>query len=148
MSTDGTNPSPAAMDVTPGQEITFYVVADSVGGPYWTYLTFDTDALVTIPGAIETLPAADPGASIPPMPPERPYDIELTTGSNPTDGAHFRWILEINSDAPYLDQFSMWITVPNDDNYSVEDIVDFTVVPEPMTIALLGLGGLFLRRRR
>jgi hypothetical protein len=26
--------------------------------------------------------------------------------------------------------------------------VDVTVVPEPMTIILLGLGGLFLRRRR
>jgi hypothetical protein len=31
---------------------------------------------------------------------------------------------------------------------TVDDMIDVTVVPEPTTIALLGLGGLFLLRRR
>ena len=32
--------------------------------------------------------------------------------------------------------------------WAVDDTVNGTVIPEPMTIALLGLGGLFLRRRK
>ena len=34
------------------------------------------------------------------------------------------------------------------DLYGTGDTLSITVVPEPMTIALLGLGGLFLRRRK
>jgi hypothetical protein len=34
------------------------------------------------------------------------------------------------------------------DDTGTKDYLDVTVVPEPMTIALLGLGGLFLRRRK
>ena len=34
------------------------------------------------------------------------------------------------------------------DDYGTNDILEVTVLPEPMTVALLGLGGLFLLRRR
>lgn len=34
------------------------------------------------------------------------------------------------------------------DTYALLDDLDLTIVPEPMTVALLGLGGLFLRRRK
>ena len=34
------------------------------------------------------------------------------------------------------------------DSYGTNDVLEVTVLPEPMTIALLGLGGLFLLRRR
>jgi hypothetical protein len=148
LSTDGTNPAPATMDVTPDQEIDFYLISDTGGaaGVYWAYLEMDSDAPATI-NDITALPASDYDDIIPPpFPPEPPYEIII--GPDPLAGPQYTWTLHINSDAPYLDQFSMWITAPNDDNYPVEDIVDFTVVPEPMTIALLGLGGLFLRRRK
>ena len=36
----------------------------------------------------------------------------------------------------------------NDPGYTATDTLEIHVTPEPMTIALLGLGGLFLRRRR
>lgn len=34
------------------------------------------------------------------------------------------------------------------DSYGTSDTLEVTVIPEPMTVALLGLGGLFLLRRR
>jgi hypothetical protein len=36
----------------------------------------------------------------------------------------------------------------NSDYYGTNDVLNITVVPEPATVALLGLGGLFLLRRR
>ena len=36
----------------------------------------------------------------------------------------------------------------NDPGYTATNTLEIHVIPEPMTIALLGLGGLFLRRRR
>ena len=40
------------------------------------------------------------------------------------------------------------LTLYANDGVTVLDTASITVIPEPMTIALLGLGGLFLRRRR
>jgi len=34
------------------------------------------------------------------------------------------------------------------DDYGQNDVLEVTVIPEPMTVALLGLGGLFMLRRR
>ncbi|MHC4337168.1 MAG: PEP-CTERM sorting domain-containing protein [Planctomycetota bacterium] len=52
---------------------------------------------------------------------------------------------------PYDLEESDWITItPGPGNYGgyTPPIIQLHIVPEPMTIALLGLGGLFLLRRR
>ena len=46
---------------------------------------------------------------------------------------------------PYADPFA---NPPDPDNYVIGNLTGLNVVPEPATIALLGLGGLLLRRRR
>jgi hypothetical protein len=43
---------------------------------------------------------------------------------------------------------TMGITLYSDDWATVDTAVSFTQTPEPITIGLLGLGGLFLRRRK
>jgi hypothetical protein len=53
--------------------------------------------------------------------------------------------LGLNETTRYKTSGGSWINT--DDDNEVGDLV-IDVVPEPMTIALLGLGGLFLRRRR
>ena len=39
-------------------------------------------------------------------------------------------------------------TIDSDSYSGTNDVLTITVIPEPMTVALLGLGGLFLLRRR
>ena len=74
-------------------------------------------------------------------------DITLSSWSGPADIA---WDFGITGSAPIwfkmvaggsfrYDEGGGWVTVPAG---------TILLVPEPMTIALLGVGGLFLRRRR
>ena len=85
------------------------------------------DASITDPGVPNTLQvsAAD-------MPPE-PFNIAA--------GTQFDWLLHCESDSDvYVDLMLL--------DYTVTDRILIHQVPEPMTIALLGLGALFLRRRK
>ncbi|MHC4061274.1 MAG: PEP-CTERM sorting domain-containing protein [Planctomycetota bacterium] len=45
------------------------------------------------------------------------------------------------------DDFDFWATVPNDSSYAVHRTLNIHI-PEPGTIALLGLGSILLLRRR
>ncbi len=97
--------------------------------------------LLTISGAFST---AD-GVSVPPVAGTVLFTMNVTAGAAGTqivvgDAIGARTALGLPAGPPLA---TRW-------NGEVATLDDFTVnvVPEPMTMALLGLGGLFIRRRR
>jgi hypothetical protein len=70
---------------------------------------------------------------------------EWSAANNPpnTSNADTIWFTYNLTDAAKDDVISLWVDPEYD---TAEDTL--TIIPEPMTIALLGLGGLLLRRRK
>jgi hypothetical protein len=89
---------------------------------------------------------SDPPVGIPPFP-DNWWEWELSTGINPQAGLHFSFDKTVYLDAPLGAQWDFWLTVPNDMSYTPGSTIGVTVVPEPMTILLLGLGAVLLRKR-
>ena len=74
-------------------------------------------------------------------------DLNAVVMPNPADGDWFVLDLSLNAGALVGDTVQIDI-LDMDGGYSLISSHSVLVTPEPMTIALLGLGGLFLRRRK
>ena len=74
-------------------------------------------------------------------------DIDSGTMPNPADGDWFRMDFSLTESAANGNTVQVDI-LDYGSGYALVSSHTLDVVPEPMTIALLGLGGLFLRRRR
>jgi hypothetical protein len=74
------------------------------------------------------------------------WDYELTTAGPPGSvKAGKQWSMNLSTSLPIGSVFTVYL---GPYGASPVSTIDFTVVPEPMTIALLGLGGLLALRRR
>jgi hypothetical protein len=139
-------------NVNPGEVVTLSVTSDTsgAGGNYWSYLEMNLPSLVSVGTPVATA-AAGNIASVTDYSSVSLLDVELAandSGGNVVAGLHFTASATVSLSAVGGDVIAIWITGPNDGTYSMHDSVALTVIPEPMTMSLLALGGLGLLRRR
>jgi len=157
LSLDGSTAMGTTMNVDVadlGDAISLSIISNATDN-YWTILKMNRTSLTEPATIINVTKTANAGgqAAVDDYTYASLYQYQLTAASTsiPTNvvaGKHFTFDLTPSTNLELDDTFDFWITVPNDNNFPAGHTVTVTIVPEPMTILLLGIGGLFLRRRK
>lgn len=130
--------------VAVGGTVTVSVSSDNTDG-YVKYLDM-VKGTATL-GTVSKLPAAGAQADVIDYSTGTLYDIGLTAAdftNTPTAGIHFTVLATATGNVG--DTFTLDLL--NDQTFDVASTQTVTIIPEPVTMALLGIGGLFLRRRK
>ena len=138
LSVDGVNVSDGTEDILQNSTIQLLVVCDTPGFPYLM------DVKVLKAHAVLSMPMGDPGCPPPiDFSDDTWWCYELSTPCATPAGV--QWTMDLTTLGALGSVFTVYLGPYGQPTFST---IDFTVVPEPMTLALLGLGGLFLLRRR
>lgn len=146
LSIDGVNPTDGTedIDITISSTITLSILSDDDQPWMMEVSVLTADATL---GAPSVTAAAGGLAKYTDYSDATLWDYEIITGGVEPDypTAGVQWTMSLTALGALDDVFTVDLGPYGG---AVVSSIDFTLIPEPMTIALLGLGSLFLLRRR